>query len=131
MAQQSEDFDSMNKAELRKAAKELGVRQKNVAVAELKAACKRAVQEPQQPAQRDIDAMYRPELKAASKRPEGHSKLKAELRKAAKELGVHQKDRNGAELKAACKRAVQEQQQQTSLTAWLAPYSGPRGASDA
>ena len=37
------DFDAMNQAELRKAAKELGVRQKGVSVAELKDACKLTV----------------------------------------------------------------------------------------
>ena len=42
------DFDAMNKAELRKAATELGVPQCGVSVAELKAACKRAVQEQEQ-----------------------------------------------------------------------------------
>ena len=36
------DFDAMSKAELRKTAKGLGVPQKSVNVAELKAACKRA-----------------------------------------------------------------------------------------
>ena len=43
-----QDFDAMNQTELRKAAKELGVRQKGVSVAELKAVCERAVRERQQ-----------------------------------------------------------------------------------
>ena len=43
-----------------------------------------------------------------------------ELRKAAKELGVPQFGVRVAELKAACERAVQEQQQQKTLTAWMA-----------
>ena len=38
------DFEAMNKVELRTAAKELGVRQKGVSVAELKDACKRAAE---------------------------------------------------------------------------------------
>ena len=86
------DFEVMNKAELRKAAKELGVRQGGVRVAELKDACKRVAGAPE--AERKIDAMN-----------------KEELRKAAKELGLRQKGVNVAELKAACKCAVREQQQ--------------------
>ena len=48
MASRIRDLDAMNQAELRKAAKELGVRQKGVSVAELKAVCERAVRERQQ-----------------------------------------------------------------------------------
>ena len=43
-----------------------------------------------------------------------------ELRKAAKELGVRQKGLTVAELKAACECAVREQQQQKTLTVWMA-----------
>ena len=90
------DFEAMNKAELRKAAKELGVRQGGVRVAELKDACKRVAGAPE--AERKFDAMN-----------------KEELRTAAKELGVRQKGVNVAELKAACKCAVREQQQYKTL----------------
>ena len=48
------------------------------------------------------------------------SMKKAELRKAAKELGVCQCGVRVAELKAACKCAVREQQRQRTLTVWLA-----------
>ena len=54
-------------------------------------------------AERDLDAMNQ-----------------AGLRMVAKELGARQKGVSVAELKAACERAVWEQQQQTTLTAWMA-----------
>ena len=100
------DFDEMNQADLRKVAKELGVRQCGVRVAELKDACKRAAEaaakeacegvEPE--AERDFESMN-----------------KEELRMVAKELGVRQRGANVAELKAACKCVVREQQQQKTL----------------
>ena len=109
----------MNKAELRKAAKELGVPQCGVSVAELKAACKRAAGAAAKEACEEAE----PEA-GRSRAPEAERDFdamnKAELRKAAKELGVPQYGVSVAELKAACKRAVPEQQQQTTLTAWMA-----------
>ena len=43
----------------------------------------------------------------------------AEVRNAAKELGVPQCGVSVADLKAACKRAVQEQERQKTLTPWM------------
>ena len=85
------DFGVMNQVELRKVAKELGVRQKGVSVAKLKAACKcAAVAVGKAIAERALDDMNQ-----------------AELRKAAKELGVRQKSVSVAKLKAECKRAAE------------------------
>ena len=108
----------MTKVDLRKAAKELGVRQRGVSVEELKDACKRAAgaaakeaceeAEPEagssetSEAERDFDTM-----------------TKVDLRKAAKELGVRQGAVSVEELKAACKRAAWEQHSQKTLTAWM------------
>ena len=98
------DFDVMNRAEIRKAAKELGVRQNGVSVAELKDACKRAAADVgKERAGRDFDAMIR-----------------AELMKVAKELGVRYWNVSFIELKDACKRAVWEARGQTTLNAWMA-----------
>ena len=87
------DFDVMNQAEIRKAAKELGVRQNGVSVAELKEACKCAAvavtPEAWDEGELNFEAM-----------------TKAELRKAAKELGVRQNGVSAAGLEDACKRAV-------------------------
>ena len=106
------DFDAMTKAELRKAAKELGVRQCGVSVAELKDACKRAAGAAAKKASEDAG----PEA-GRSRAPEAERDFdamhRAELRKAAKELGVRQHGVSVAEIKDACKRAVQEQEQQT------------------
>ena len=83
----------MNQAEIRKAAKELGVRQNGVSVAELKDACKCAAvavaPEAWDEGELNFEAM-----------------TKAELRKAAKELGVRQNGVSAAGLEDACKRAV-------------------------
>ena len=77
------DFEAMNRVELRTAAKELGVRQHGVSVAELKDACKRAAgaaakeaceeAEPEagssrtSEAERDFDAMNRAEVRKVAK----------------------------------------------------------------
>ena len=61
------DFDDMNKVGLRKVAKELGVRQNGVSVAELKVACKRAATAVAKEAGRDCDAMNQGELRKAAK----------------------------------------------------------------
>ena len=121
------DFDVMNRAEIRKAAKELGVRQNGVSVAELKDACKRAAADVgKERAGRDFDVLNQAELRKAAKelgvRQKGVSVAglknackcaavavvlnQAELRKAAKELGVRRNGVSVAELKDACKRAA-------------------------
>ena len=98
------DFDVMNQAEIRKAAKELGVCQRGVNVAELKDACKRAAADVgKERAGRDFDVLNQ-----------------AELRKAAKELGVRQSGASFIELKDACKRAVWEARRQITFNACMA-----------
>ena len=97
------DFDSMNQANLRKAATEFGVHQRGVLVPELREALKlkaKEMVEKAEPVQRDFEAMKR-----------------AKLRRVAKDLGVFQKGRRARELKDACKRVAGIKA--SNLTAWM------------
>ena len=112
------DFEAMNKAELRIAAKELGLRQHGFSVAEIKDACKRAAGAAAK------EACEEAELEAGSSEAptterDFDAMNRAELRTAAKEVCVLQNGVSVAELKAACKRAAWEQHSQKTLTAWM------------
>ena len=89
----SQDFDAMNQVELRKAAKELGVRQKGLSVADLKhslkEACEKAEPEVGSSGRMNFDAMNQ-----------------VGLRTAAKELRVRQKGVSVAELTDSLKEAA-------------------------
>ena len=97
----------MNRAELRTAAKEVGVPQNGVSVAELKAACKRAAWE--QHYQKTLTAWVAGNARVAQ---------------SAATPPASNPEHNGVDAVLGAARqalpAVQEQQQQKTLTAWMA-----------
>ena len=111
------DFEAMKKGELRMAAKALGVRQKNFNVAQLKDACKRAVEAAAKRA-REEEELEAGRLQPLEAKQDFDAMNQVELRKAAKEFGVSQGG-SVAELKAVCKRHVREQPKQKTLMMWM------------
>ena len=99
------------------AAKALGVRQKNFNVAQLKDACKRAVEAAAKEAHEE-EELEAGRLQPLEAKRDFDAMNQVELRKAAKEFGVSQGG-SVAELKVVCKRHVREQPKQRNLMMWM------------